>query len=71
LKKIFIASHAMEIGGAERSLLGLLYAIDYSQYSVDLFLYRHAGEFMGMIPDSVNLLPRMSAMPHWLYRCLM
>ncbi len=48
----------MEIGGAERSLLGLLNAIDYSQYSIDLFLYRHEGEFMDMIPEQANLLPR-------------
>jgi glycosyltransferase involved in cell wall biosynthesis len=57
MKKILIASHSMEIGGAERSLLGLLNVIDHSQYSVDLFLYRHTGEFMSMIPEQVNLLP--------------
>ena len=35
---------SMFIGGAERSLLGLLEAIDYSRYDVSLFLYRHEGE---------------------------
>lgn len=30
MKNILIISHAMEIGGAERALLGLLYSIDYT-----------------------------------------
>ena len=50
---------SMFIGGAERSLLGLLEAIDYAQYDVSLFLYRHEGEFLAYIPDQVNLLPPM------------
>jgi glycosyltransferase involved in cell wall biosynthesis len=57
VKKILIVSHWMEIGGAERSLLGLLNSIDYSRYDVDLFLCRHSGEFMSMIPKQVHLLP--------------
>ena len=56
-KRIFIASHYMEIGGAEISLIGLLQAIDYSKYDVDLFVYRHTGELMQFIPKEVNLLP--------------
>lgn len=47
----------MEIGGAEISLIGLLNAIDYSQYDVDLFIHSHRGEFMALIPKEVNLLP--------------
>ena len=50
---------SMFIGGAERSLLGLLEAIDYSQYDVSLFLYRHEGEFLKFIPNQVHLLPEM------------
>lgn len=45
------------IGGAERSLLGLLEAFDYSKVDVSLFLYRHEGEFMKYIPDQVHVLP--------------
>ena len=56
-KRIFIASHYMEIGGAEISLIGLLQAIDYSKYDLDLFIYRHSGELMRFIPKEVNLLP--------------
>ena len=56
-KSILICSHAMEIGGAERSLLDLLYTFDYEKYDVDLFLYRHSGEWLKDIPEKVNLLP--------------
>lgn len=59
-KKIFIFSHAMEIGGAERALLGLLNSFDYSKYEVDLFLLQHSGELMPLIPSEVNLLPEIS-----------
>lgn len=54
--RIFIAIHYLEIGGAERSLLGLLNAIDTSSYDVDLFVYRHTGEFMPLVPQDVRLL---------------
>lgn len=60
LKNIFIASPSMEIGGAERSLIGLLNALNYNDYNVELFLYKHVGEFMDFIPDQVDLLPPIS-----------
>lgn len=59
MKKILIFSHAMEIGGAEKSLLGLLETIDTTKYSVDLFLMRHTGELMKYIPNEINLLPEI------------
>ena len=43
---VLIFSQAMELGGVERSLLGLLDSIDYDRYDVDLFLMRHSGELM-------------------------
>lgn len=61
MKKILIFSQAMELGGVEKSLLGLLEAIDYTKYSVDLFLMRHSGELMQYIPAEVNLLPEIKA----------
>lgn len=51
----------MELGGAERSLIGLLRSIDYSRCDVDLFLCRHTGELMEAIPPQVNLLPEQPA----------
>ena len=54
-------SHALELGGAERSLIGLLDAIDTQKYEVDLFLMRHEGELLGAIPNKINLLPQIPA----------
>lgn len=59
-KKIFIMNHAMEIGGAEKALLGLLETIDTAKYSVDLFLMRNTGELLKYIPEKINLLPKIS-----------
>ena len=57
--------HYMELGGAEISLIGLLQALDYSKYEVDLFIHRHQGELMQYIPKEVNLLPEIPA-----YACI-
>lgn len=65
MKKILVFSHALEIGGAERALLGLLESFDYSESEVDLFLMRHEGELMNLIPDKVRLLPQIEE-----YACL-
>lgn len=59
MKRILIFSHALEIGGAERALLGLLNSIDTTKYHVDLFLMRHEGELFQYIPQGVNLLPEL------------
>ena len=56
---ILIFSQAMELGGAERSLLGLLDSIDYDRYDVDLFLMRHSGELMPYLNPKANLLPEI------------
>lgn len=56
-KKVLFIMPSMFIGGAERSLLGLLDSFDYDRYDVDLFLYRHEGEFLTLIPDNVRVLP--------------
>ena len=50
-KRIFISMHYMEIGGAEISLIGLLQAMDYSKYDVDLFIHSHQGELMQFLGD--------------------
>ena len=39
----------MEIGGIERSLLGLLDSFDYDKYDVDLFLYGHHGPLLPLL----------------------
>ena len=61
-KKILIIGPGMEIGGVERSLLGLLDAIDYERYDVDLFLISHTGELMPLLNPKANLLPENKAL---------
>lgn len=51
--------HYMELGGAESALIGLLQALDYSKFDVDLFIHSHQGEMMRFIPEEVNLLPEI------------
>lgn len=59
MKSVIIISHALEIGGAERALLGLLESFDYSKYDVSLFLMRHEGDLFNLLPDKVHLLPEI------------
>lgn len=54
--RLFIYMHYMELGGAERALLGLLNAVDCERVDVDLFLNQHTGAFMSLIPSKVHLL---------------
>lgn len=56
-KKVFICIHYMELGGAERALLGLLELFSQTKHDVDLFIYSHQGELMPFIPEGINLLP--------------
>lgn len=58
-KRIFIAMHYMEIGGAETALIGMLQTMNFNRYDVDLFLHSHQGEMMRFIPKEVNLLPEI------------
>lgn len=59
MKRILFFSHGMELGGAERALLGLLEHIDYTRFQVDLFLMHHAGELLDDVPAQVKLLPEL------------
>lgn len=64
-KRIFIAIQYLEIGGAERSLVELLRAVDYERCAIDLFIYRHSGELRCNLPPEVNLLAENTT-----YSCL-
>ena len=55
-KDILIYTYNLDIGGIERSLIGLLNVIDYNKYNVDLYIFKHEGEFMKDIPKEVNIL---------------
>ncbi|MCQ2429870.1 MAG: glycosyltransferase [Clostridia bacterium] len=58
-KRILILYTGLELGGAETSLLGLLYGFDYDRVDVDLFLNLHKGELLPLVPPEVNLLPEV------------
>ena len=58
-KQILIVSGGMEIGGIERSLLGLLGELDYEKYDVDLLLHSVSGEFLPLVDKRCNLLPEI------------
>ena len=60
-KRIFIAIQYLEIGGAERSLIEMLHAVDYQKCDIDLFIYSHQGELMNNIPKEVHLLPEIKS----------
>ena len=55
-KRILVCSHWLEIGGAERALIGLLQQLSLSNHKVDLFLCRHSGELLPFIPENITLL---------------
>lgn len=57
MMKILITTQSMDIGGVERSLLGLFEAYEGSEIEIDLFLMKHGGEFEQYIPDWIRILP--------------
>lgn len=61
---LVVFTGTMELGGIERSLLGLLDAIDYERYDVDLFLYGHHGPLFELINPKVNLLPEIKELAY-------
>lgn len=59
--RLFVNMHYLELGGAERALLGLLNAIDTDKVDVDLFLNQHTGAFFPLIPAKIHLIPEIPA----------
>lgn len=57
MKKIVFIMNNLNCGGAEKALVSLLQQLDYSQYEVDLYLFRREGIFLKQLPAEVNLLP--------------
>ena len=59
MKRVLFFSHGLELGGAERALIGLLEHIDYTKVQVELFLMHCEGELLSDVPKQVKLLPEM------------
>ena len=43
-------------GGAERSLVNLLQALNYDKYVVDLLLFQNEGAFLSLVPPQVHII---------------
>lgn len=61
---LVVFTGCMELGGIERSLLGLLDSVDYNKYDVDLFLYGHHGPLFSLIHPNVNILPEVKELAY-------
>ncbi len=65
-KKILITACSLEIGGIERSLVGLLGALDSQKYDVDVLLFSRKGELLDLVPAQCTLLPEIPALATFL-----
>lgn len=61
---LIVFTGEMELGGIERSLIGLLDSIDYEEYEVDLFLFGHHGPLFPLINKKVNILPEVKELAY-------
>lgn len=66
MKKILIVSDSLVIGGLEKSLIDLCNNLDYSKYSVDLYLFNEGRQLVSKLNKNVNLLSD-SPFYHWVY----
>lgn len=55
-KKVLFIMNNMHVGGSEKALVSLLNEFDYSQFEVDLQLFKHEGLFLQEVPEEVNIL---------------
>ncbi len=55
MKKIIIVNNNMKVGGVQKSLYNLLWAID-GKYDVTLYLFSRTGEYMDKLPPNVKVV---------------
>ena len=53
-KKLLFVIPTLDLGGAEKSLVNLLHAIDYSKYEVEVFMFLQRGVFLNSVPPEVH-----------------
>ncbi len=56
-KKILFLLYSMNVGGVEKSLLGLLSALDFEKYDIHIGLVHNTGGFLEMLPKEVTIHP--------------
>lgn len=62
MKKVLFVMHNLGFGGAERSLVNLLYELPESKYAVDVLLFQKKGELLKQLPQWVNVLETPKAL---------
>ena len=55
-KNLLFVIPTLDLGGAEKSLLNLLHAIDKEKYNVDLFCFVKRGVFLDSLPKDINMI---------------
>ncbi len=55
MKKIAIFQSDLSLGGIQKSIINMLRNLDYSEYSVDLFLFGRTDDFKMSLPEKVNV----------------
>lgn len=56
-KKLLFVIPSLALGGAEKSFVNLLNALDFEKYDADVFLFVKSGEFLPLLPKQVKILP--------------
>lgn len=56
MKHILFVIDTLRMGGAEKSLISLLKALDPDKVNADLFLFEHGGVLQPQVPDWINIL---------------
>lgn len=56
MKNVLFVIDTLRMGGAEKSLISLLKALDPNKINVDLFLFEHGGVLQDQVPKWVNIL---------------
>lgn len=54
-KRILFVINSLGCGGAEKSLISLLGLMDYEKYDVTLYMFRHDGMFLPLLPKEVHI----------------
>lgn len=56
-KKLLFVIPSLALGGAEKSFVNLLNALDFEKYDAEVFLFVKSGEFLPLLPKQVKILP--------------
>ena len=56
-KNILFIAEELDTNGAMISLVALLKALQFSNYNLSLFLFKHGGRLVHEIPSNVSILP--------------